>query len=154
VEDFLRLGCLCSTKLVLLFMLIWQVFIVWPLLYLQNIQYSFFGWVLLLNLPLKFGLLCLLLVLVDETCHVKVWGTDIPRVHQKDKMSHEGPVGPIIRKVIPSWAWGGTSNEPDRRKPRRSKEFKRRSQTVTRPSRVGTTYIGTERGWVGWIIGR
>jgi hypothetical protein len=33
-----------------------------------------------------------------------LWGTDIPRVHQKDKMPREGPVGPIIRKVIPSWA--------------------------------------------------
>jgi hypothetical protein len=44
----------------------------------------------------------------------EVWGTDIPRVHQKDKMPHEGPVGPIIRKVIPSWAWGGTPNKADR----------------------------------------
>jgi hypothetical protein len=58
----------------------------------------------------------------------RLWGTDIPQVHQKDKMPHEGPVGPIIRKVIPSWAWGGTSNKPDRRKPRRPEEFKRRSQ--------------------------
>jgi hypothetical protein len=33
-----------------------------------------------------------------------LWGTDIPQVHQKDKMPREGPVGPIIRKVIPSWA--------------------------------------------------
>jgi hypothetical protein len=33
-----------------------------------------------------------------------LWGTDIPRVHQKDKMPREGPVGPIIRMVIPSWA--------------------------------------------------
>jgi hypothetical protein len=43
-----------------------------------------------------------------------LWGTDIPRVHQKDKMPREGPVGPIIRKVIPSWAWGGTPNKADR----------------------------------------
>jgi hypothetical protein len=57
-----------------------------------------------------------------------LWGTDIPRVHQKDKMPREGPVGPIIRKVIPSWAWGGTSNKLDRRKPRRPEEFKWRSQ--------------------------
>jgi hypothetical protein len=57
-----------------------------------------------------------------------LWGTDIPRVHQKDKMPRKGPVGPIIRKVIPSWAWGGTANKPYRRKPRRSEEFKRRSQ--------------------------
>jgi hypothetical protein len=34
-----------------------------------------------------------------------VWGTDIPRVHQKDKRPHERPKGPIIRKVIPLWAW-------------------------------------------------
>jgi hypothetical protein len=33
-----------------------------------------------------------------------LWGTNIPRVHQKDKMPREGPMGPIIRKVIPSWA--------------------------------------------------
>jgi hypothetical protein len=57
-----------------------------------------------------------------------LWGTDIPRVHQKDKMPREGPVGPIIRKVIPSWAWGETANKPDRRKPRQPEEFKRRSQ--------------------------
>jgi hypothetical protein len=30
-----------------------------------------------------------------------LWGTDIPRVHQKDKRPHERPKGPIIRKVIP-----------------------------------------------------
>jgi hypothetical protein len=40
-----------------------------------------------------------------------LWGTDIPWVHRKDKRPHERPVGPIIRKVIPSWAWGGTSSE-------------------------------------------
>jgi hypothetical protein len=40
-------------------------------------------------------------------------GTDIPRVDQKDKRPHERPVGPIIREVIPSWAWGGTSSEVD-----------------------------------------
>jgi hypothetical protein len=57
-----------------------------------------------------------------------LWGTNIPRVHQKDKMPREGPVGPIICKVIPLWAWGGTAKKPDRRKPRRPEEFKRRSQ--------------------------
>jgi hypothetical protein len=40
-----------------------------------------------------------------------VWGTDIPGVHQKDKRPHERLVGPIIRKVIPSWAWGRMSSE-------------------------------------------
>jgi hypothetical protein len=43
-------------------------------------------------------------VLVSET----VWGTDIPRVHWKGKRPHERPKGPINRKAIPSWAWGGT----------------------------------------------
>jgi hypothetical protein len=57
-----------------------------------------------------------------------LWGTDITRVHQKDKMPREGPVGPIIRNVIPLWAWGRMPNKPDRRKPRRPDEFKRRSQ--------------------------
>jgi hypothetical protein len=33
-----------------------------------------------------------------------LWGTDIPRVHQKDKRPHERPMCPIIREVIPSWA--------------------------------------------------
>jgi hypothetical protein len=42
-----------------------------------------------------------------------VWGTDIPRVHWKDKRPHERPKGPINRKVIPSWAWGGTTSEAD-----------------------------------------
>jgi hypothetical protein len=45
-----------------------------------------------------------------------VWGTDIPRVHWKDKRPHERPGGPIIRKVIPSWAWGRTTSEADRHK--------------------------------------
>jgi hypothetical protein len=54
-------------------------------------------------------------VMYRLTCgdKVSVWGTDIPRVHRKDKRPHKRPVGPIIRKVIPSWAWGGTSNEAD-----------------------------------------
>jgi hypothetical protein len=59
---------------------------------------------------------------------MKVWGTDIPRVHRKGKRPRERPVGPIIRKVVPSWAWGGTSNEADRRKPRRLDEFESRQQ--------------------------
>jgi hypothetical protein len=45
-----------------------------------------------------------------------VWGTDIPRVHWKDKRPHERPNGPINRKVIPSWAWGRTTSEADRHK--------------------------------------
>jgi hypothetical protein len=40
-------------------------------------------------------------------------GTDIPRVHWKAKRPRERPAGPIIRKVIPSWAWGGTSGKVD-----------------------------------------
>jgi hypothetical protein len=42
-----------------------------------------------------------------------VWGTDIPRVHWKDKRPHERPKGPINRKVTPSWAWGGTISKAD-----------------------------------------
>jgi hypothetical protein len=45
-----------------------------------------------------------------------LWGTDIPRVHQKDKRSHERPMGPIIREIIPSWAWERTPSEVDRHK--------------------------------------
>jgi hypothetical protein len=45
---------------------------------------------------------------------IEVVGDGYPRVHQKDKMPREGPVGPIIRKVIPSWAWGGPPNKADR----------------------------------------
>jgi hypothetical protein len=45
-----------------------------------------------------------------------VWGIDIPRVHWKDKRPHERPEGPIIRKVIPSWAWGRMTSEADRHK--------------------------------------
>jgi hypothetical protein len=37
-----------------------------------------------------------------------LWGTDIPQVHLKGKRPHESPKGPINRKAIPSWAWGGT----------------------------------------------
>jgi hypothetical protein len=33
-----------------------------------------------------------------------VWGIDIPWVHQRSKRPHERPRGPIIRKVILSWA--------------------------------------------------
>jgi hypothetical protein len=45
-----------------------------------------------------------------------LWGTDIPRVHQKDKRPHERPMGPIICEVIPSWAWGRMTSEVDRHK--------------------------------------
>jgi hypothetical protein len=38
----------------------------------------------------------------------ELWGTDIPRVHWKSKRPHERPKGPINRKVILSWACGGT----------------------------------------------
>jgi hypothetical protein len=47
-----------------------------------------------------------------------LWGTDIPRVHWKDKRPHERPKGPINRKVTPSWAWGGTTSKADRHKAR------------------------------------
>jgi hypothetical protein len=43
----------------------------------------------------------------------RLWGTDIPRVHWKDKRPHEWPKGPINRKVTPSWAWGGTISKAD-----------------------------------------
>jgi hypothetical protein len=57
-----------------------------------------------------------------------LWGTDIPRVHQKDKMPHEGLVGPIIRKVIPSWVWEEClikriDTRPDQHRPRRPDGF-------------------------------
>jgi hypothetical protein len=49
----------------------------------------------------------------DRRSHVvgKCGGTDIPRVYWKDKRPHERPKGQINRKVIPSWAWGGTTSE-------------------------------------------
>jgi hypothetical protein len=88
-----------------------------------------------------------------------LWGMDIPRVHQKDKRSHERPMGPIIREVIPSWAWERTPSEVDRHKIRSTQAQMARwiravITIVTRPSRTEAPYIGTERGWVGWIIGR
>jgi hypothetical protein len=83
-----------------------------------------------------------------------LWGMDIPRVHQKDKRSHERPVGPIIREIIPSWAWERTPSEVDRHKIRSTQaQTARRIRAVitivTRPSRAGAPYIGTEQGWVG-----
>jgi hypothetical protein len=53
----------------------------------------------------------------------KTVGDRYPRAHQKDKRPHERPVGPMVREVIPSWAW---EKRPirridarlDRRKPR------------------------------------
>jgi hypothetical protein len=83
-----------------------------------------------------------------------MWGTDIPRVHQKDKRPHKRPMGPIIREIIPSWAWERTPSEADRHKIRSTQaQMARRIRamitTVTRPSRAGTPYIGTERRWVG-----
>jgi hypothetical protein len=47
-----------------------------------------------------------------------LWGTDIPRVHWKDKRPHERLKGPINRKVTPSWAWGGATSKADRHKAR------------------------------------
>jgi hypothetical protein len=81
-------------------------------------------------------------------------GTDIPRVHQKDKRPHERPVGPIIHEVIPSWPWERMPSEADRHKIRSTQaQTARRIRavitTVTRPFRAGTSYIRTERGWVG-----
>jgi hypothetical protein len=83
-----------------------------------------------------------------------LWGTDIPRVHQKDKRPHERLVDPIIHEVIPSWAWGRTPSEVGRHNIRSTQaQTARRIRavitTVTRPSRAGAPYIGTERGWVG-----
>jgi hypothetical protein len=64
-----------------------------------------------------------------------LWGTDIPRVHQKDKRPHERPKGPIIRKVIPLWAWERRPVKridirPDRCKPRRPNDFEQVITTV------------------------
>jgi hypothetical protein len=42
---------------------------------------------------------------------------------------------------------------PDRCEPRRPDDFEQVITTVTRPSRAGTPYNGTKRGWVGGIIG-
>jgi hypothetical protein len=62
------------------------------------------------------------MILLTENSHkeiykihgsITLWGMDIPRVHQKDKIPRERPMGPIIRKVTPSWAWGGTSSKAD-----------------------------------------
>jgi hypothetical protein len=53
---------------------------------------------------------------ISKFSTIKLWGTDIPRVHQKDKRPHKRPVGPIIREVIPSWAWGRAPSEVDRYK--------------------------------------
>ena len=88
-----------------------------------------------------------------------VWGTDIPWVHKKNKRPHERPKGPIIRKVIPLWAWERRPVKridirPDRCKPRRPNDFEQVITTVTRLSRAGAPYNGTERGWVSETIGR
>jgi hypothetical protein len=48
-----------------------------------------------------------------EQARVQAVGTDIPRVHWKDKRPHERPKGPINNKVIPSWAWRRTTSEAD-----------------------------------------
>jgi hypothetical protein len=53
---------------------------------------------------------------ISKSTQIKIgglWGIDIPRVHWKDKRPHKRPKGPINRKVIPSWAWGGTTSEAD-----------------------------------------
>jgi hypothetical protein len=67
---------------------------------------------------------------------IQLWGTDIPRVHQKDKRPHERPKGPIIRKVIPLWAWErrpvkGIDIRPYRCKPKRPNDFEQVITTVT-----------------------
>jgi hypothetical protein len=45
------------------------------------------------------------MLLLARTRIAPVWGTDIPRVHWKDKRPHERPKSPINSEVTPSWAW-------------------------------------------------
>jgi hypothetical protein len=89
----------------------------------------------------------------------QVWGTDVPRVHQKDKRSHERPKGSIVHEVISWWAWERRpakriGTRPDRCKPRRPNDFERVITTETRPSRAKAPYNETEQGWVNGTIGR
>jgi hypothetical protein len=81
----------------------------------------------------------------------RLWGTDIPRVHWKDKRPHERPECLIIRKVIPSWAWGRMTSEADRHKARSVRAQtaqQRRASNYNRDrlSRAGAPYNGTKRG--------
>jgi hypothetical protein len=45
-----------------------------------------------------------MLVMVAISLGWPLWEIDIPWVHQRSKRPHERPRGPIIRKVILSWA--------------------------------------------------
>jgi hypothetical protein len=81
---------------------------------------------------------------VDEgiVAVASVWGTDIPRVHWKSKRHHERPKGPIHRKVILSWAWGGTISKADRHEAgwvqaRTAHNDERATTTEIRLSRAG-----------------
>jgi hypothetical protein len=69
-------------------------------------------------------------------------GDRYPRVHQKSKRPHERPKGPINRKVILSWAWGGTTSKADRHgvglvQTRTAHNVERATTTEIRLSRTG-----------------
>jgi hypothetical protein len=57
-----------------------------------------------INLILFLALLYNFVSINNTISRAVLWGTDISRVHRKDKRPHERPVGPIIREIIPSWA--------------------------------------------------
>jgi hypothetical protein len=63
-------------------------------------------------------------------------------------------MGLIIREVILSWAWERTPSEVDRHgigsaQAQTARRTRAVITTVTRPSRAGAPYVGTEQGWVG-----
>jgi hypothetical protein len=75
-----------------------------------------------------------------KECNPRCGGQISPGSTRRSKRPHERPKGPINRKVILSWAWGGTISKADRHEARLVQ-----ARTAHNVERVTTTEIRLSR---------